>query len=129
MDDGRGHIKLLDSPHYGGGLLVCPTCNNLRFSQLSHVRGAALEEERVLSVGATAASLQLVAFDELQKEQEETKKCAAERRLEIERWENTQSEANSGLGDDDNGGGSAFANGNLEEERGRSKRPPRRGQR
>jgi hypothetical protein len=60
---------------------------------------------------AAAASLQLVAFEDLRKEQEETKKCAAERRLEIERWENTQSEANSGQGDDDNDGGSALANG------------------
>jgi hypothetical protein len=117
MDDCRGHIKLLDSPHYGaGGLLVCrTTCNDLRFSQLSRVRGAAVEAEHVLSRRAAAASLQLVAFDDLWKEQEETQKCATERRLEIETWENTQSEANSGLGDDDDDDGSALGNGDLEE--------------
>jgi hypothetical protein len=111
MGDVQGHIKLLKSPHYGAGLLVCQTCNDLRFSDLSRVTGPALEAEPWLHLQAAAASLQLVAFEDLRKEQEETKKCAAERRLEIEKWENTQSEANSGQGDDDNDGGSALANG------------------
>jgi hypothetical protein len=111
MGDDHGRIKLLKSPHYGAGLLVCPTCNDLRFSDIAGVTGPALEVERSLSLQAAAASLQLVSFEDLRKEQEETKKCAAERRLEIERWENTQSEANLGQADDDSDGGSALANG------------------